>query len=622
VKTKQRHAVFLISPSSAGNHIPLGDVQLKSLTHNHVELKSTIDSRSGLLDYMFSSGCITARQKEYIDAAGSPSDSNDRLLSIVRRGSQADYDKFIDSLVKSRQQHICAMLSDAGVVAHIVAKTCNAESVQQDEQRIVLQIVELLKKRSPGDRQQLLKAVHRHIDDLERNDVDLVTARIETSIGLFYMCKSYEGLHYLYQLYESGELKCRLMEMFSLLLANDKSFEINFLHWDMSNLFNCIQFTYKSHGLEVMSKIYSMAYITQRVAATRGVDFDIAGFPYELIEMMLTRTAVHLFKVLDKLTPRAEVYSITTLSAVSRLWWITFTYRRYNKHWLKRCFKKICSPFSRNPSCGANINVDAEICVSGLAAFDGKLYVTRVGHELVQVFDAASPFEQVASIKVPGLNDPRDCVIWLAVKRLCIADWSMQCVWLVQLRPDDEPPESFSTPQCRPWSLSTKCKRLLVTQFEGCELIVYTDEGTLLKNVQLPRYMRARSALESCRDTYIVSHRNSLSDHTQLDHHGISEVDSKGRVICTFHSVDVQLNNTWHAVLGDDNHVLVADRFNERIVLLKPDLTLKRFLLRALPGQPRRLCYHSRTGLLFVAFWESANVCAYRVADRPLLRAC
>ena len=63
----------------------------------------------------------------------------------------------------------------------------------------------------------------------------------------------------------------------------------------------------------------------------------------------------------------------------------------------------------------------------------------------------------------------------------------------------------------------------------------------------------------------------------------------------------------------DNDHVLVADRYNERIILLKSDLQLKRVLINELEGkQPERMCLTS-SRLLIVSYYYSANIDIFKV---------
>jgi hypothetical protein len=102
--------------------------------------------------------------------------------------------------------------------------------------------------------------------------------------------------------------------------------------------------------------------------------------------------------------------------------------------------------------------------------------------------------------------------------------------------------------------------------------------------------MNALHAVETTHNTYIVSHGNRYGD-TQSEHNSVSEVNVDGRVVRTFNSqhIDIdsiQFNEPYYLALDDNNHVIVADRRNERVVVLKSDLQLKRVLIPSLGQQP------------------------------------
>jgi hypothetical protein len=67
--------------------------------------------------------------------------------------------------------------------------------------------------------------------------------------------------------------------------------------------------------------------------------------------------------------------------------------------------------------------------------------------------------------------------------------------------------------------------------------------------------------------------------------------------------------------LDDNNHVIVADRLNERVVVLKSDLQLKRVLIPSLDRQPMRLCLSKSTGLLFIRYLNSSDIDIYKVVS-------
>jgi hypothetical protein len=91
-----------------------------------------------------------------------------------------------------------------------------------------------------------------------------------------------------------------------------------------------------------------------------------------------------------------------------------------------------------------------------------------------------------------------------------------------------------------------------------------------------------------------------------------------GRVVRVFnmrcHYIDpVQFNEPSYFVLDGKAHTIVADQLNERVIVLSSELQLKRILMMSLEGQPFRLCFIKDAGLLFVAYWYSTTVDAYRI---------
>jgi hypothetical protein len=97
-------------------------------------------------------------------------------------------------------------------------------------------------------------------------------------------------------------------------------------------------------------------------------------------------------------------------------------------------------------------------------------------------------------------------------------------------------------------------------------------------------------------------------------------VNVDGRVVRTFNSqhIDIgsiQFNEPCYLALDDNNHVIVADRRNERVVVLKSDLQLKRVLIPSLDQQPMRLCLSKSTGLLFINYLYSSDIDIYKVVS-------
>jgi hypothetical protein len=98
----------------------------------------------------------------------------------------------------------------------------------------------------------------------------------------------------------------------------------------------------------------------------------------------------------------------------------------------------------------------------------------------------------------------------------------------------------------------------------------------------------------------------------------VSEVNVDGQVVRTFNSqhIDIdsiQFNEPCYLALYDNNHVIVADRRNERVVVLNEDLKLKRVLMTSLGQQPMRLCLSKSTGIMFINYFNSSVIDIYKV---------
>ena len=80
----------------------------------------------------------------------------------------------------------------------------------------------------------------------------------------------------------------------------------------------------------------------------------------------------------------------------------------------------------------------------------------------------------------------------------------------------------------------------------------------------------------------------------------MSEVDVNGRVLSTFTDVELPL----HLSLDSEGRVLVADSWNDRILLLSSHIQLQRVLVKRNPHvdlwQPTLLCHNELTSQLYV----------------------
>ena len=102
------------------------------------------------------------------------------------------------------------------------------------------------------------------------------------------------------------------------------------------------------------------------------------------------------------------------------------------------------------------------------------------------------------------------------------------------------------------------------------------------------------------------------------------EVDMTGRMLKAFGSSPGegvgQLNEPWHVSLDDEERIIVADRLNDRVLLLTKHLMLQHVLVtwpRPQPhsddaGYPERLHYDRQSGQLLVGL-ASRHVDIYKL---------
>jgi hypothetical protein len=617
--TKQHQVVSLLAPDISGTSRPLSDKQISRLTQNHATLVELLDTKHGdLLSRLYSADCITRRQKESVESAVTRTERNNMLLDIVSRGSRSNFDKFVTCVRDSGQQQLCRLLVEDGTVAQIVVKLDGTgtrtllysrlaihmkevlqHDVKEDEERIVNEFMTLLKTSSNERRKQLYNQMCKL-----HEEIDLIAVNTRHSIALFYFCTTFAGLLHLNELYTSEQLQTHLCCTFRKLINCSRPGIIKTLTWNRSNHAKCFKFFCTTLNLSVFIEIYDQAdrnrkqcCIRRRAAESKRID----QFPLETIERIILKATAALFEVLLPVSLQAELCAVATVCAVSRLWW-RLTFREHNKRLLRMQFKRVSHPFLVSSRLLKILHMND---VWGMCEFSNKLYAAEYYSHVIKVFNISPPFSRLTDIEIPGLIASTDIVVCTETIQLYIADCEQRAIWRVNLSCYKQVDKFIST-QWRPNSLSTRFRRLLISPYDGDALSIYSDDGVLLKHIKLPHYLRATHAMESTHNTYIVSHHSlPTGDTLQPEHESVSEIDINGRVVRTFNSqhndIDsIQFHMPSYLALAGNNHVIVADHRNERIVVLTEDLQFKRVLINSLHRGPWRLYLSQRTGLLFV----------------------
>jgi len=402
LQTKQHHVVALLDPRLAGDIRPLSDSQQSRLNRNSRTLMEIITTKDGLTAELYAADCITWRQKEYIEHPMiTQAESNTRLIEIMRRGSETDYQKFIECLNKTGQRHVSRILIEDGTVARIVATISPAYNREQQERRIVDQLTEFMRDIPDEQRQstlvEMFQKATRPLDQLRENEVTILTSEIGHSIRLFYFTTSLRGLQYLNEIYSNDQLRIMMQDLFIILLESDDAvleLRVDTLRWDFSDYTDCLQQLCTLTDLPILSHIYEMSNQSQRLVNVcedvRSLPID--QFPFELFEMILVKATGLLFATISRKTPRAPVYTRATITSVSFMWQQALSSRQYIKHLLKRYFKRISYPFKCSPQQVTHLHIEGGNMVRGVAVLKNSHFVACAMSNTIQVFDSRPPF--------------------------------------------------------------------------------------------------------------------------------------------------------------------------------------------------------------------------------------
>ena len=243
----------------------------------------------------------------------------------------------------------------------------------------------------------------------------------------------------------------------------------------------------------------------------------------------------------------------------------------------------------------------------GVTQLHDVVYIVCLWSSTISRFNAGT-HQRLTDIKVKDLRSPHDIVACERTSQVYVAD-SLECIWRVSSDGEDikrwlpkSPSNTFI-----PCSLSVTSTRLLVTSRDTHQLIQFDEVGDELRRVQLPYDMEPVHAVESPTGTFIVSRYN---DELKQGH--VSEVNTGGEVLRQFSGSHLSsLRDTPHAAVDSHGNILVADRYNRRILLLDAYLKLLRVVVdqhQLKDKSPRRLCYIEQSGQLLVGLYKGVEV--------------
>jgi len=228
----------------------------------------------------------------------------------------------------------------------------------------------------------------------------------------------------------------------------------------------------------------------------------------------------------------------------------------------------VCKPYRRHVTMTSQRPING--WVEGVALFEDRLFVVCDQLDFITVYKQDT-LELVGYIKVGGLQLPNDLVCCCQSRQLYVADLG-HCVWRVSVdsgRAKKWIPSKRASADFSPLSLSVTSRRqVLVTSYDGDVLSLYSVEGSLVLCTTLPRQSKARHAVQTSRDTFVVCRT--------LPRHDVIEVDFLGHVMRVF---GAELNWPRRLALCVNGDVTVVDSASNRVLLVDEQLRLKRVLL-------------------------------------------
>jgi len=216
--------------------------------------------------------------------------------------------------------------------------------------------------------------------------------------------------------------------------------------------------------------------------------------------------------------------------------------------------------------------------VQGMALLEDQLFVTRSGISQVSVLNTMT-LQLMRAFTVPGLGTvPSGAGMAVDANNnlLYIGDWSNSQVHRVGLNLFVKSNSGVLT-----WNLPgppsgvslTRAGNILVPIQNQNKIIEYTPSGSVVRNITASNSLF--HAVEVDNGIWAVSLRGPV--------HGIAMISTNGKVIKSFGSTAgsglSQMNNPNGIAIDANGYFIVADQYNNRVLVVDPTLTRARQLI-------------------------------------------
>jgi len=263
----------------------------------------------------------------------------------------------------------------------------------------------------------------------------------------------------------------------------------------------------------------------------------------------------------------------------------------------------------------ARLTYTEQRVVTGVTTLNNKIFVVYDKLAFIVVYMSQQPYTRLPNISINGLKYPFDIVG--GSRCLYVSDPRSAAIWRVKAA-DSKVDQWLSGVKAMGVSVTSEEKLMLLVAVEGQgsweernttwrgEIQIYSRgavKETVIKlspDITAPHYV-----VMTTRKTFIVSYGMIWHEMNR-----VCEVDMAGRMLKAFGSTPGdgvgQLNVPGSVSLDDDERIIVADSYNQRVLLLNKQLMLQRVLVTWHPqsrgdaGGPISLHYDSHSGRLLV----------------------
>lgn len=219
------------------------------------------------------------------------------------------------------------------------------------------------------------------------------------------------------------------------------------------------------------------------------------------------------------------------------------------------------------------------LCVTSL---DDEVFVVRWKGQRVEVYDAET-MTQKRILEIPGLGDG-ECNLAACGVNKCVyvADSSNDVVHRVQLTGEStvtkwsagDSPEGLSV---------NSSHNVLVTNFSATSLQEYTTNGQLVRKIPLPPVINClMHSVQLSATQFGVTHHIPFSGYSVIE---------DGKIMTTYDTGSGpgygQMDYPYGVALNKHGFVFIADKNNNRIVILNPDSFTSRVLPVSVGGELR-----------------------------------